>query len=256
MATSADGLLAAVALGAASSAGLLAGAMAGSFGRTRHQRIAVAMSVGAGVLLAAVAIKVGAEALRLAGPMSAALALLLGAAAFSVCNAALAVRGAAHRKRCGECVAQPSEADHRGSGLAIALGHALDAAPEAMMLGAALREPVVPIALAVAFSLGNLPAALSSTAGLRAAGRSYRYIALMWVTIATWTAVATAAGYAGAIGLDAAWLPRLQAFGAGALLAMAAETMMPEAVHGSPRYSGLFATSGFVLLLIVHAITR
>ena len=157
MSTNAGDVWAALALGAVSSAGLLVGLIAGAFSRLPHQRIAMAMSVGAGLLLAGVSVKVTADAIRVAGPMAAALSLLLGAAAFSASNALLARFGAAHRKRCGECIQQPTESQQPGSGVAIALGNALDAAPEALVLGMALRDPVVPLALAIAFSLGNFP---------------------------------------------------------------------------------------------------
>jgi ZIP family zinc transporter len=253
---SADGVWAALALGALSSVGLLVGMIAGAFSRLPHQRIAMAMSVGAGLLLAGVSVKVTTDAIRVAGPIAVALSLLLGAAAFSASNAFLTRFGAAHRKRCGECIQQPAESQQPGSGVAIALGNALDATPEAIVLGVALRDPVVPVALAIAFSLGNLPVALSSTAGMRAAGRSYPYIFLLWIAIAIGAALAIAAGYVGFRSLGGAWPPRLQAFGAGALLAMTAETMIPEAFHNSPRFSGLLAAVGFGLLLLVDAMTR
>jgi hypothetical protein len=57
MPTSADEVWAALALGAVSSVGLLVGAIAGSFSRMPHQRIAMTMSVGAGLLLAGVSSK-------------------------------------------------------------------------------------------------------------------------------------------------------------------------------------------------------
>jgi zinc transporter, ZIP family len=256
MPTSANEVWAALALGAVSSVGLLAGVIAGAFSRIPHRRIAIAMSVGAGLLLAGVSLKVTADAIRLAGPIAVALSLLLGAATFSASNALLARFGAAHRKRCGECVQQPAESQQPGSGVAIALGNALDAAPEAIVLGVALRDPVIPVALTVAFSISNLPVALSSTAGMRAAGRGYPYIFLVWSAIAIGTAVAIAAGYVGFGSLAGPWPPRLQAFGAGALLAMTAETMIPEAFHNSPRFSGLLAALGFGLLLLVDATTR
>jgi zinc transporter, ZIP family len=239
-----------------SSVGLLVGAIAGSFSRLHHQAIAMAMSVGAGLLLAGVSLKVAADAIRIAGPVAAALSLLLGAAGFSATNALLARFGAAHRKRCGECIQQPVESQQPGSGVAIALGNALDAVPGAMVLGIALRDRVVPLALVFAFSVGGLPEALSSTAGMRVAGRSYTYISLVWSGIAIGAAVAIAAGYVGVSVLSEAWPPRLQAFGAGALLAMTAETMIPEAFHNSPRFSGLLAAFGFGLLLLVDATTR
>jgi zinc transporter, ZIP family len=63
-----------------------------------HQAIAMGMSVGAGLLLAGVSLRVAADAIRIAGPMAAALSLLLGAAVYSASNALLARFGAAHRK--------------------------------------------------------------------------------------------------------------------------------------------------------------
>jgi ZIP family zinc transporter len=247
---------AALAWGAVSSVGLLVGAIAGSFSRWSHRAIAMAMSVGAGLLLAGVSLKVAADAIQVAGPVAAALSLVVGAAVFSAGNALLARFGGAHRKRCGECVRQPAEPQLPGSGLAIALGNALDAVPAAMVLGIALRDRAFPLALVFAISVGGLPEALSSTAGMRAAGRRYRYILLVWSAIAIGAAVAIAAGYVAFGTLGEAWPPRLQAFGAGALLAMTAETMIPEAFHDSPRFSGLLAAVGFGLLLLVDATTR
>src|SRR5918997_6713778 len=133
MPPSADNLWAALAWSAVPSAGLLLGAVGGSFLRVPHQAIAMAMSVGAGLLLAGVSLKVAADAIRIAGPVAAALSLLLGAAAFSATNAVLARFGAAHRKRCGDCVPQPVETQQPGSGVALAFGNALDAVPEAML---------------------------------------------------------------------------------------------------------------------------
>jgi ZIP family zinc transporter len=256
MPTNVHDVWSALALSGVSSVGLLVGAIAGAFSRLRHHSIAIAMSVGAGLLLAGVSLKVTTDAIRLAGPIPVSLSLLLGATAFSATNALLARFGAARRKRCGDCVQQPAEAQQPGSGVAIALGNALDAAPEALVLGVALRDPVVPIALIVTFSISNLPVALSSTAGMRAAGRSYSYIFLLWTAIAVGAAVAIAIGYVGVGSAAGPWRPRIQAFGAGALLAMAAETMIPEAFHDSPHFSGLLAAFGFGLLLVVDATTR
>jgi zinc transporter, ZIP family len=247
---------AALAWGMLSSVGLVVGAVAGSFYRLSHHAIALAMSVGAGLLLAAASLELAAEAIRIAGPGPAVVSLLLGAAVLSAANALLARFGAAHRKRCGECTPQPSESQQPGSGVAIALGTALDAVTEGLVLGLALRERAVALELVIAISVGNLPEALSGAAGMRSAGRSYRYILLLWSAIATGAAMATAAGYAAFGSLGQSWPPHLQAFGAGALLAMTAETMIPEAFHNSPRFSGFLAAIGFCVLLLVEAATR
>lgn len=97
---------AALAWGAVSSVGLVLGAVAGSFSRLPHHAIALAMSIGAGLLLATASLQLAAEAVRVAGPTPTVASLLLGAAVFSAANALLARFGAAHRKRCGECTPQ------------------------------------------------------------------------------------------------------------------------------------------------------
>src|SRR5687767_10889932 len=121
MPTSVDDVWTALAWGAVSCVGLLVGAIVGSFSRMPHHGIAMSMSVGAGLLLAGVSLKVAADAIQTAGPVAAALSLLLGAAVFSAINALLAQFGAAHRKRCGDCIQQPVESQRPGSGVAIAL---------------------------------------------------------------------------------------------------------------------------------------
>jgi zinc transporter, ZIP family len=244
----------ALAWGAVSSLGLIVGALVGTFSRLSHRAIALAMSVGAGVLLAAASLDLAAEAIHVAGPMPAVGSLLLGAAMMSAANAVLARFGAANRKRCGECTPQPTESEQPGSGLAIALGTALDAVPEALVLGLALHEPGLPVELLLAIAVGNLPEALSGSAGMRIAGRRRRYVLLLWSGIALAAALATAAGYAGFASLGRSWVAQLQAFGAGALLAMTAETMIPEAFHNSPRFSGFVAAIGFCVLLLLDAV--
>jgi hypothetical protein len=67
MPTSTDQVWAALALGALPFAGLLVGAIAGSLSRVPHRPIAMAMSVGAGLLLAGVSLRVAADAIRVAG---------------------------------------------------------------------------------------------------------------------------------------------------------------------------------------------
>jgi zinc transporter ZupT len=68
-------------------------------------------------------------------------------------------------------------------------------------------------------------------------------------------ALTTAAGYGAIAYLGQSW-PLLQAFGAGALLAMTVETMLPEAFHNSPRFSGFLAVIGFSVVLLMETARR
>lgn len=242
----------ALGVGALSAVGLLLGAVGGTFLRLPHHAIALVMSVGAGTLLAAASVGLATEAIAIAGAVPAISLLLLGAAVFSTVNTILSRLGAANRKRCGDCEPQATEEQQPGSGLAIAIGTAIDAVPEALVLGLTLRLRGFPLELLVAIGAGNLAEALSGAAGMRAAARSQRYILLLWGSIAVGIAIATALGRA-LVFLGPSSTPQLQAFGAGALLAMTAETMIPEAFHKSPRFSGFLAAAGFGAILLIEA---
>ena len=238
--------------GLAAASGVLAGAILGLTTQLRHRAIAAIMSLGAGVLLSAASIQLASEALVLAGAASTVGGIVAGAATFSIANAALAA--ARDRKRCGECRPQPSEAEAPGSGTSIALGTALDAVPEALVLGVTLRAGGPDLALIVALALSNFPEALSGTAGMRLASRSSTYVLSLWSGIALGTAATTALAFylLGDLGPGATAI--LMTYGAGALIAMAAETMIPEAFHNGPRYSGVLAALGFAALIVLSEV--
>lgn len=240
--------------GLAAASGVLGGAVLGLITRLPHRAIAAVMSLGAGVLLSVASIEIASEALRLAGAASTVGGIIAGAATFSIANAALST--AKDRKRCGECKPQPSEAEAPGSGTSIALGTALDAVPEALVLGITLRAHGPDLALVMALALSNLPEALSGTAGMRLALRSSTYVLSLWSGIALGTAATTTLAFYLLSDLGPDVTAILKASGAGALIAMAAETMIPEAFHNGPRYSGVLAASGFSGLILLGELAR
>jgi zinc transporter, ZIP family len=240
--------------GLAAAAGVLVGTAVGFATQLPHRAIAAVMSFGAGVLLSAASIKIASEALLVAGALFTGGGIVAGAAVFSAANAALT--SARDRKRCGECKQQLSEAESPGSGASIALGTALDAVPEALVLGITLHVSGPDVPLVLALALSNVPEALSGTAGMRHASRSTAYVLTVWSGIALGTAAATALAYYLLSDLGHETTAVLKAFGAGALIAMAVETMIPEAFHGGPRYSGVIAASGFAALLLIGEVAK
>ena len=235
--------------GMLASAGLIAGALLGLATHFGHRAIAAVMSLGAGVLLSLASAEIASEALELIAPVIVLAGVLAGGAAFSIANAALA--SVKDRKRCGECVPQPTEANAPGTGTSIAVGTALDAFPEALILGVSLRAGGPHLVLIIALALSNLPEALSGTSGMRLARRSVAYVLSLWSVIALGTAVTTALAFLLLGNVGASVTALLKAFGAGALIAMAAETMIPEGFHNGPRYSGVLAAAGFGVLVLV-----
>lgn len=249
--------LQAVGWGLVSASGLLIGAVGGYYTGLQHATIARVMTFAAGVLLAVVAVELVINARGATSLNWMVLGLLSGAAVFSCVNWLLARRGARDRKRCGECVEQPTEEEQPGSGLAIAAGTFLDGVPEGVVLGLSVLQQDVPgLGTVTAFFVANIPEALSSSAGMRRAGRSTRYVFGVWIGIVVSIGVATAVAGLVLQGTGPAVRGTVEAFAAGTILALVSETMIPEAFHGSPQFNGLLLVVGFVVLLILLVLSH
>jgi ZIP family zinc transporter len=246
------GWLSAAGWGFLSSSGLLFGAVGGYYTSHRHTTIARAMTFAAGVLLAVVAMDLVIGARGAARLPWIGVGLLGGAAVFSSVNSLISRWGARHRKRCGDCVEQPSEAQQPGSGLAIAAGTLLDGVPEGVVLGlSTLHQGAPGLGIVAAFFLANVPEALSSSAGMRRAGRSASYVFGAWIGIGLLIGLSAPAAVLVLRDTGPAVMGTAEAFAAGAILALVSETMIPEAFHGAPLFNGLLLVVGFVALLVL-----
>jgi ZIP family zinc transporter len=238
------GWLHAAGWGGISSSGLLIGAAGGYYTRLQHTNIARTMTFAAGVLLAVVAVDLVINSRGAASLHWTVMGMLCGAAVFSSVNWFLSRRGAQHRKRCGECLEQPEEEQQPGSGLAIAAGTLLDGAPEGVVLGLSVLHHGAPgLGTVAAFFLANIPEALSSSAGMRRAGRSARYVFGVWIGIALMIGLAAAVAGLVLRGTGPAVRGTVEAFAAGPILALVSETMVPEAFHGSPQFTACYWSS-------------
>jgi zinc transporter, ZIP family len=224
---------------------LVLGASVGFFAKVPSRVVAGVMAFGSGVLISALSFELMDEAFERGGLASSASGFLGGAALYTGVNWWLAHRGARHRKRSGD--RQPSEHAHAGSGLAIALGALLDGIPESMVIGLSLLEggAVSTVAVAAIF-LSNLPEGLSSAAGMKQAGRGARYVFGVWGGIALASALAAVAGNALFRGATPEAVAGTTALAAGAILAMLADTMIPEAFEEARDFAGLITVAGFL----------
>lgn len=224
---------------------LVIGAAIGYFIRVSARWVAGVMAFGSGVLISALSFELMDEAFRGGGIGSTALGFLAGAAAYTGLNIWLSRRGAKHRKRSGPH--QPSESDHGGSGLSIAVGALLDGIPESIVIGLSLlKGGAVSLVAVIAIFISNLPEGLSSAAGMKKAGRSAAYVFGVWGAIAAASAGASIAGYVLFNGASPALVAGTTATAAGAILAMLVDTMIPEAFAESHDFAGLIAVVGFL----------
>jgi len=243
--------------GALAGSGLLVGLIAAMITRPAHRNIARVMAFGAGALLGTVSIQLTVSAHEHAGILRTTVVLLCGALLFSLVNVWLAHAGAQNRKRCGECLPQENERDTPGSGTAIAIGTIIDALPEGLILGIAVAHSMAPAVPVVAgFFLANVPESMSGGAGMYLAGRSMRYILSVWAAASVVTPLAAALGSVFFAAASPTMAGMLDALSGGVLLAMAIETMIPEAFDKAPLFCGAVAVLGFAVIAAVAALAN
>jgi zinc transporter, ZIP family len=224
---------------------LVLGAAVGYFARVPQPVIAGVMALGSGVLISALSFELMDEAVTRGGFAATAAGFLSGAVAYTVATRALAGLGAKHRKRSQD--QQPSEQDHNGSGLAIAVGALLDGIPESIVIGISLLEGAgVSAVMVIAVFLSNVPEGMASAAGMKRAGRSATYVFAVWGGIAAASGLAALLGYSVFRNFPPAVTAATMAIAAGAILAMLVDTMIPEAFEKAHDFAGLITVIGFL----------
>jgi ZIP family zinc transporter len=229
---------------------LIIGALVGFFSRISQRWIAAIMSFGSGVLISALSFDLMDEAYKKGGYDSTAIGFLSGAIVYTTANIFLAKKGAKHRKRSNN--QQPSEHEDKGSGIAIALGSLMDGIPESIVIGVSMiSSGVVSMVAVIAIFLSNVPEGLSSSAGMKKAGRSVKYVFTIWLGIDIISGIASLLGYVVFSGFNADVIAATTAVAAGAILAMLADTMIPEAFDVAHNYAGLITVFGFLCAFLL-----
>lgn len=231
--------------GALAGSALLVGAVIGYFMRVPQRLIAGIMAFGSGVLISALSFELMEEAWKRGGFASTAIGFLAGAAVYTAANIAVNAFGAKHCKRSQGL--QASEHQQQGSGAAIAIGALLDGIPESIVIGISMLEGKgVSTVVVAAIFLSNIPEGLSSAAGMKKAGRGAGYVLGVWGGIALASSVAAFLGYAVFSDVSQGSIAGTMAIAAGAILAMIADTLIPEAFAEAHDFTGLVTVAGFL----------
>jgi zinc transporter, ZIP family len=204
--------------------------------------IGLIMGFGVGVLMSAVAFELVEDAFHESdGSVAVAIGLGAGAIAFYAGDMWIDSHGGADRKR-------SDGRQNAGRSQSIVLGTVLDGIPESVVIGVSMiGGGGVSAAVVAAVFLSNVPEAMAATSGLSKARTPSWQIMRMWGSIALLSATAAAVGYGALAGGSDALIGAVQAFAAGAILTMLADTMMPEAFEEGGRSVGLATVIGFAL---------
>jgi ZIP family zinc transporter len=241
-------MLEAAAFGALGASALLVGAGLTYWLQPARAVIGYVMAFGAGTLISAVAYELVLDTLEMGRPVQLAVGLSLGSLVFFVGDFLIDARGGGDRKR-----STGEQAD--GSPLAIVLGTLLDGVPESFILGlTVVTGGTVSLAFLAAVFLSNLPEAMAASYGLDKAGWKRSNAILMWAGLVVLSSLSAAAGFAAFSSMPAFEGAAIQAFAAGALLTMLADTMMPEAFEFSGKAVGLFTVLGFGVAIAISGL--
>jgi zinc transporter, ZIP family len=225
--------------GALSATSLLIGAALAVWLRPSKCIVGLVMGFGSGTLLSAVAYELVPQAAK--GDFPVVVGLTAGALTFFLADWIIDLRGGEHRKS----VAAKQRA---GTGLAIFLGTLLDGIPESLVLGMSLAlGGEVGVAFLVAVFISNLPESMASTTSMEDSDTPRKTIVGMWLALVIASALAAALGYVIIQLHPGAEGAAVQAFAAGAMLTMLADSMMPEAFEQGGKVVGLVTVCGFVI---------
>ena len=136
------------------------------------------------------------------------------------------------------------------AGLAIVFGNILDTIPGCLVIGAKFSGlEGLSLTLILGMWLGGIPEAAASAAMLRKAGFSDRKVFGLWSSVLLAGIVAAIAGNLFIGGSDSGVAIFAQAIAGGAILALVAHAMIPEALHKGGSAVVLPAVGGFLFAL-------
>ncbi|MCW2926366.1 MAG: putative integral rane protein [Thermoleophilia bacterium] len=238
-----DDVLFASAVAMAAAGSLVLGAVVGLVHAPSRRVLGMVLAVGAGALFSAITFELVDGAVDSGDTWRLAAGMLLGAIVY-VGGARLLVGGRA----------DGGGDDAEGDARSIVLGATLDGIPESLAIGATVAAAgagSLPLTLPIAVALSNFPEALAATTGLRAAGHRPSRILLLWLGLVLASGVAAAAGFAVLERVDESVRAILDAFTAGAVLAMLADTMIPDAYRDAGRIAGICTVLGFIASVLL-----
>jgi ZIP family zinc transporter len=226
---------------------LLLGTILASKFNFKQKTVAGIMAFGSGTLICALTFGLMEEAFKHGGFDAIILGFLLGGITFIAGDFWIHQYGGRKHKR-----KKLFPAKKETTGEIIVLGAILDGVPESVALGISLLNPQgIGLLMMSAIFLSNLPESITSTIGLKREGFSKRRIFLTWLIVSLTVTFVTILSYLFLEKLNPNALGVIESFAAGAILAMLADSMMPEAYEEGGLSTGILTLIGFLAAFIL-----
>jgi CRP-like cAMP-binding protein len=142
----------------------------------------------------------------------------------------------------------------KNTAMAIWLGTFLDGIPESLVIGASMVGTSISPALIGGLFIANLPESMSSATIMKQGGAKNRNIFLLWFSLVIAVGVGAMLGNLFCRNLPAAAKSVFEGIAGGSMLAMTAQTMLPEAYEQNVWTVGIFTVLGFLAAVFFHTL--
>lgn len=141
-----------------------------------------------------------------------------------------------------------------GVATAIVLGTFLDGIPESLVIGVTMIGSAISLPLIGGIFLSNIPESMSSAVLMKRHGDSTAKIIGLWLLLVVISGIAAYIGNVFFANAPAGMHAVCEGIAAGAMLAMIAQTMLPEAYEHSGFLSGLLTVFGFLVAIFLRSL--
>jgi len=229
---------------------LIVGALIGTYFNLQQKVIAAIMAFGSGVLICALTFGLMEEAFGHGGFDAVIRGFVAGGLLYVIGDWAIHhLGGRKHRRH------QHSSAKHDANGLVIVLGSLLDGIPESIALGIALfANRAVGLIMIAAIVISNIPESIASVGGLKKENFSKNSIFAIWISAGIVVTLTTILSFVFLHDLNPDVIGILESLAAGAILAMLAGSMMPEAYEEGGYAISMLTVAGFLVTFVLSRI--
>jgi ZIP family zinc transporter len=226
---------------------LILGVIIGTVFKISQRVIAAIMAFGSGVLICALTFGLMEEAFKHGGFDAIVIGFLVGGVVFIGGDFLVHRYGGRNYKK-----KKHSRTVRDTNGKAIILGAALDGIPESIALGLSLLEKNgIGLLMLAAIFLSNLPESISSIDDLRKEGISTKQIYFTWSIVSISSIMAAILSFIFLKNINLNMRGIIESFASGAILAMLADSMMPEAYEEGGYLIGFLTMLGFLTAFIL-----